>query len=229
MGAGCTYEDLVGSNSAKNIIITIKKEFPWWGELHGWWCMNPAYNNTWSANVSRQDFAKHVVELFELWPNPLGGDPSFSSPPLSPLPPVASKCLSLASSLSSIMPGSPAVLSAPPSVFNKGNSISLNDDPPFPFLSPCPKIQLKCLSLEQDQALLKPSFIQEFQQVQQQRSEAKHHQLQYGYLEENEKSNSCLAGCEHQIVRQHEQHVHGEVMAAQELEKIKLSVKLEEL
>ncbi|KAI5998981.1 hypothetical protein F5J12DRAFT_784823 [Pisolithus orientalis] len=79
MGAGCCYEDLVGSNSAKNIIITIKKEFPWWGELHGWWCMNPTYNNTWSADVSRQDFAKHVVELFELWPNPLGGDPSFSS------------------------------------------------------------------------------------------------------------------------------------------------------
>ncbi|KAI6141836.1 hypothetical protein BKA82DRAFT_155949, partial [Pisolithus tinctorius] len=25
------------------------KEFPWWGELHGWWCMNPAYNSTWSA------------------------------------------------------------------------------------------------------------------------------------------------------------------------------------
>ncbi|KAI6154733.1 hypothetical protein BKA82DRAFT_106606, partial [Pisolithus tinctorius] len=56
-GARRTYEDLASSNSTKNIITTIKQEFPWWGELHGWWRTNPAYNSTWSAADSGQDFA----------------------------------------------------------------------------------------------------------------------------------------------------------------------------
>ncbi|KAI6002435.1 hypothetical protein F5J12DRAFT_913905 [Pisolithus orientalis] len=46
----------------------IEKEFPWWGELHGW-C-----NSTWSAADSGQDFTRHIVELFKLWPNLLSGD-----------------------------------------------------------------------------------------------------------------------------------------------------------
>ncbi|KAI6009583.1 hypothetical protein F5J12DRAFT_698897, partial [Pisolithus orientalis] len=54
-GAGHTYEDLVDNSSMKNIIAMIEKEFPWWGELHGWWHTNPAYNSTWSAADSGQE------------------------------------------------------------------------------------------------------------------------------------------------------------------------------
>ncbi|KAI5990291.1 hypothetical protein F5J12DRAFT_966727, partial [Pisolithus orientalis] len=68
-GARHTYKDLTSSNSTKNIIATIEREFPWWGELHRWWHTNPAYNSTWSAADSGQDFTRHVVELFKLWPN----------------------------------------------------------------------------------------------------------------------------------------------------------------
>ncbi|KAI5998978.1 hypothetical protein F5J12DRAFT_784820 [Pisolithus orientalis] len=303
IGAGCTYKALVESSSTKNPITMIKKEFPWWGELHGWWHTNHAYNSTWSAADSGQKFTRHVVELFKLWPDPLGGDPSFSSaedlmsvdvkmpllmiqllpppfcseqgssssaaPPLphfrssplsaaplpvlffsesmfaspsplpffsqkpapSPLPPVASEHLSLAPLLSP-MPGSPAILSLHPSVFNKGNPINLNDNPPFPFVSPCPKLQPIHPSLEQDQALLKPSCHQshpQFQQAQQERSEVKCHHLQYSYWKENGKANSHLAECQHQFTMQHEQYAHEEAMVAQELEKMKLTVKLEEL
>ncbi|KIN95957.1 hypothetical protein M404DRAFT_33760 [Pisolithus tinctorius Marx 270] len=86
MGARCTYKDLASSNSTKNIITMIEREFPWWGELHGWWHTNPAYNSTWSAADSGQDFTRCMVELFKLWPNP----PSIDSinpaagPPNSP-------------------------------------------------------------------------------------------------------------------------------------------------
>ncbi|KAI5991083.1 hypothetical protein F5J12DRAFT_897591 [Pisolithus orientalis] len=73
------------------------------------------------------------------------------------------------------------------------------------------------------------SFIQQFQQAQQERSEAKHHCLQYSYWKENEKANSHLAEHQHQLVMQHEQYAHEEAMAAQELEKMKFMVKLEEL
>ncbi|KIN95562.1 hypothetical protein M404DRAFT_92697, partial [Pisolithus tinctorius Marx 270] len=68
MGAGCTYEDLVGSSSTKNIICMqtfFTSEFPWWWGLHGWRCTNPAYNSTWSAADSGQDFARCMVELFK--------------------------------------------------------------------------------------------------------------------------------------------------------------------
>ncbi|KAI5981692.1 hypothetical protein F5J12DRAFT_900666 [Pisolithus orientalis] len=175
------------------------------------------------------------------------------------------------------MPGSPAILSPHPPVFNKGNPISLNDDPPFPFISPHLKLQPTHPFLEQDQALLKPrsastpntddssdsditssnmfsmlcfsssspptttlllddsdsklssNFVQQFQQAQQERSEAKCHHLQYGYWKENEKANSSLAECQHQLAMQHEQYANEEAMVAQELEKMKLTVKLEEL
>ncbi|KIN93121.1 hypothetical protein M404DRAFT_34287 [Pisolithus tinctorius Marx 270] len=64
----------------------IEQEFPWWGELHRWWCTNPAYNSTWSAADSGQDFARHAVDLFKLWPNPLSVDSvdPASGPPNSP-------------------------------------------------------------------------------------------------------------------------------------------------
>ncbi|KAI5996037.1 hypothetical protein F5J12DRAFT_896377 [Pisolithus orientalis] len=73
------------------------------------------------------------------------------------------------------------------------------------------------------------SFVQQFQQAQQERSEAKCHHLQYGYWKENEKANSSLAECQHQLAMQHEQYANEEAMVAQELEKMKLTVKLEEL
>ncbi|KAI6041978.1 hypothetical protein EDC04DRAFT_2531615, partial [Pisolithus marmoratus] len=54
MGAGCTYEDLLSNDRTKNILAAIEKDFPWWADLHGWWCTNPAYNNTFStANVGQ--------------------------------------------------------------------------------------------------------------------------------------------------------------------------------
>ncbi|KAI5996038.1 hypothetical protein F5J12DRAFT_725894, partial [Pisolithus orientalis] len=70
-GAGCTYEDLVDSSSMKNIIAMIEKEFPWWGELHGWWHTNPAYNSTWSAADSGQGFMRHVVEAVQAVARPI--------------------------------------------------------------------------------------------------------------------------------------------------------------
>ncbi|KIN92694.1 hypothetical protein M404DRAFT_112537, partial [Pisolithus tinctorius Marx 270] len=62
-GAGQTYDDLVSNTSTKNIIDGIQKEFSWWGDLHGWWCTNPAYNSTWSGADSGQNFAAHAVGL----------------------------------------------------------------------------------------------------------------------------------------------------------------------
>ncbi|KAI6146224.1 hypothetical protein BKA82DRAFT_3980732, partial [Pisolithus tinctorius] len=56
-GAGRTYDDLASNTSTKNIIDGIQKEFPWWGDLHGWWRTNPAYNSTWSGADSGQNFA----------------------------------------------------------------------------------------------------------------------------------------------------------------------------
>ncbi|KAI6023458.1 hypothetical protein EDC04DRAFT_2540819, partial [Pisolithus marmoratus] len=54
-GAGCTYEDLLSNDRTKNILAVIKKDFPWWADLHGWWCTNPAYNNTFSTADVGQD------------------------------------------------------------------------------------------------------------------------------------------------------------------------------
>ncbi|KAI6151563.1 hypothetical protein BKA82DRAFT_3935966, partial [Pisolithus tinctorius] len=62
-GAGQTYDDLVSNTSMKNIIDGIQKEFPWWGDLHSWWCTNPAYNSMWSGADSGQNFAAHAVGL----------------------------------------------------------------------------------------------------------------------------------------------------------------------
>ncbi|KAI6003464.1 hypothetical protein F5J12DRAFT_687871, partial [Pisolithus orientalis] len=59
-GAGQTCDDPVSNTSTKNIIDGIQKEFPWWGDLHGWWCMNPAYNSMWSGADSGQNFAAHA-------------------------------------------------------------------------------------------------------------------------------------------------------------------------
>ncbi|KAI5984248.1 hypothetical protein F5J12DRAFT_682254, partial [Pisolithus orientalis] len=62
-GAGWTYNDLASNTSMKNIIGIIQKEFPWWGDLHGWWHMNPAYNSMWSGADSGQNFTTHAVRL----------------------------------------------------------------------------------------------------------------------------------------------------------------------
>ncbi|KIN98432.1 hypothetical protein M404DRAFT_112775, partial [Pisolithus tinctorius Marx 270] len=62
-GASQTYDDLASNTSMKNIIDGIQKEFPWWGDLHSWWCMNSAYNSMWSGADSGQNFAAHAVRL----------------------------------------------------------------------------------------------------------------------------------------------------------------------
>ncbi|KAI6161480.1 hypothetical protein EDD17DRAFT_1759259 [Pisolithus thermaeus] len=76
-GAGCTYEDLLSNDKTKNILAVITKDFPWWADLHGWWHTNPAYNNTFSAANIGQDFATRAVELFKLQPTPPMTDPEF--------------------------------------------------------------------------------------------------------------------------------------------------------
>ncbi|KAI6158385.1 hypothetical protein EDD17DRAFT_1512276 [Pisolithus thermaeus] len=76
-GAGCTYEDLLSNDKTKNILAAITKDFPWWADLHGWWRTNPAYNNTFSAADIGQDFAMRAVELFKLQPTPPVTDPEF--------------------------------------------------------------------------------------------------------------------------------------------------------
>ncbi|KAI6015017.1 hypothetical protein F5J12DRAFT_911553 [Pisolithus orientalis] len=82
------------------------------------------------------------------------------------------------------------------------------------------------LSLDLAPALL--TFIKQFQQAQQDRSEVKHHQLEYGYWRTCQKATTLLASHEHQLTMQHKLFTHEETMAAQELEKMKLTVKLEE-
>ncbi|KAI5987759.1 hypothetical protein F5J12DRAFT_898479 [Pisolithus orientalis] len=324
-GARHTYEDLACSNSTKNIIAMIEREFPWWGELHGWWCTNPAYNSTWSAADSGQNFTRCAVELFKLWPNPPSGD--FIDPAAGPLNSSQLEegeiveggddfhtndnffaddlelmnvdvfaCTPPSFNFSELS----AVISSPSSTFNRVNSISLNDDPP-PFISHCPKLQPACLSLKQDQPLLKhwsastpntddssnsdiassnlfsalclsssspssitalsddsnsklsskPShkcawetpadklsldlasasltFIKQFQQVWQDRSEVKCHWLEYRYWRTHQKATALSANHEHQLTMQCELFTHEEMMVAQELEKMKLTIKLEEL
>ncbi|KAI6154693.1 hypothetical protein BKA82DRAFT_23403 [Pisolithus tinctorius] len=345
----------------------IKREFPWWGELDGWWRTNPAYNSTWSAADSGQDFARCAVELFKLWPNPPsrdsvdpaagllnspqledgeieeGGDfhinDNFfadnselmnvdSDPPLShiemplfPIPspsPLLSEQELLLPVVPSSSPSSPGwqstsanplrpphfsnqlLLSSLPANSERANSISLNNNLP-PFVSHHPKLQPACPSLKQDHPLLKhqsastpntdnssdsditssnlfsalhlssssppsvatfsndsnsklssrPSckhawdtpadklssnlvsaaltFIKQFQQPQQDRSEVKRHQLKYGYWRTRQKTTTLLANHEHQLTMQCELFAHEETMVARELEKMKLAVKLEEL
>ncbi|KAI6006307.1 hypothetical protein F5J12DRAFT_940181, partial [Pisolithus orientalis] len=73
------------------------------------------------------------------------------------------------------------------------------------------------------------TFVKQFQQVQQDRSEVKHHWLEYGYWRTHQKATTLLADRKHQLTMQCELFAHEEVMVAQELEKMKLTVKLEEL
>ncbi|KAI6146720.1 hypothetical protein BKA82DRAFT_29421 [Pisolithus tinctorius] len=83
------------------------------------------------------------------------------------------------------------------------------------------------LSLDLASASL--TFVKQFQQVQQDRSEVKHHQLEYGYWRTCQKATALLVDHEHQLTMQRKLFAHEEVMAAQELEKMKLAIKLEEL
>ncbi|KIN93122.1 hypothetical protein M404DRAFT_36380 [Pisolithus tinctorius Marx 270] len=73
------------------------------------------------------------------------------------------------------------------------------------------------------------TFIKQFQQAQQNRSEVKRHQLEYGYWRTRQKATTLLANRKHQLTMQRELFAHEEAMVAQELEKMKLTVKLEEL
>ncbi|KAI6138647.1 hypothetical protein BKA82DRAFT_3938838, partial [Pisolithus tinctorius] len=56
-GAGWTYNNLVSNTSTKHTVRDKSKEFPWWGDLHGWWHTNPLYNSMWSGADSGQNFA----------------------------------------------------------------------------------------------------------------------------------------------------------------------------
>ncbi|KAF8547022.1 hypothetical protein OG21DRAFT_1425649, partial [Imleria badia] len=55
-GAGQTYEELLETDSARNLIGAVKERFPWFDDLHGWWKSNPAYNLVYSNANPSQDF-----------------------------------------------------------------------------------------------------------------------------------------------------------------------------
>ncbi|KAI6143457.1 hypothetical protein BKA82DRAFT_34849 [Pisolithus tinctorius] len=73
------------------------------------------------------------------------------------------------------------------------------------------------------------SFIQQFQQVQQDQLEHKHSCMDFNYWKVKERKLACMEDHEHQLEMQHELHVHEQVMAAQEVKKMKLVVQLEQL
>ncbi|KAI6143455.1 hypothetical protein BKA82DRAFT_34848 [Pisolithus tinctorius] len=83
--------------------------------------------------------------------------------------------------------------------------------------------------LSSDLASASLTFVKQFQQAQQDRSEVKHHQLEYGYWRTCQKATGISANHEHQLTMQCELFTHEEAMVAQELEKMKLAIKLEEL
>ncbi|KIN95947.1 hypothetical protein M404DRAFT_95704, partial [Pisolithus tinctorius Marx 270] len=62
-GAGWTYNNLVSNTSTKHTVRDKSKEFPWWGDLHGWWHTNPLYNSMWSGADSGQNFAACAARL----------------------------------------------------------------------------------------------------------------------------------------------------------------------
>ncbi|KAF8545743.1 hypothetical protein OG21DRAFT_1397036, partial [Imleria badia] len=54
-GAGRTYEELLETDLARNLIGAVRERFPWFDNLHGWWKSNLAYNLVYSNANPSQD------------------------------------------------------------------------------------------------------------------------------------------------------------------------------
>ncbi|KAI6138091.1 hypothetical protein BKA82DRAFT_26517 [Pisolithus tinctorius] len=72
-------------------------------------------------------------------------------------------------------------------------------------------------------------FIQQFQQAQQDQLEHKCSCMDFNYWKVKERKLAHTEDHEHQLQMQHELHAHEQVMAAQEVKKMKLAVQLEQL
>ncbi|KAI6144677.1 hypothetical protein BKA82DRAFT_26763 [Pisolithus tinctorius] len=78
-------------------------------------------------------------------------------------------------------------------------------------------------------ASMSMSFIQQFQQVQQDWLEHKHSCMDFNYWKVKERKSAHVEDHEHQLQMQCELHAHKQAMVAQEVEKMKLAVQLEQL
>ncbi|KAI6159795.1 hypothetical protein EDD17DRAFT_1511071 [Pisolithus thermaeus] len=318
-GAGRMYEDLLSNNRTKNILAVIMKDFPWWADLHRWWCTNPAYNNTFSAADVRQDFAVCAVELFKLQLTPPAMDPEThlanltvpcSSTPsgledgeikddegfsgctdlqlpspslaLGPLLPptftseqhslphltaTAREMISLNNHPPIFAPNHPQIQPSHPSCewpwdhWQKAASVpnteesSDSDIMPLNFFSalhvsssspssPFPsddsdskpstsKQTRKCVHktptdrLSNNLTSASMTFVQQFQQMQQERSQVKHHHLDLNYWKAQAKVTMGQEERKFQLLAQHEKHVHELAMGTQEVKKMELAVQLE--
>ncbi|KAI5983432.1 hypothetical protein F5J12DRAFT_899731 [Pisolithus orientalis] len=155
--------------------------------------------------------------------------------------------------------------SPPALITDKGDPISLNDDP-IPFVSCCPNIQPMHPSLECNSSLLKPRSASTpnmdessdldmlssnlFSGLHMSSSstvpsddsncklsssklsywlEHKHSQMDFDYWKVKERKSAHVEDQEHQLQIQCKLHVHEQAMVAQEVEKMKLVVQLEQL
>ncbi|KAI6016972.1 hypothetical protein BKA83DRAFT_4497511 [Pisolithus microcarpus] len=73
------------------------------------------------------------------------------------------------------------------------------------------------------------SFVQHFQQSQQERLQVKQHRLDLDYWKAQAKVATGKEECEFQLVTQCEKYAHEQAMGAQEVRKMELAVKLEQL
>ncbi|KAI6094674.1 hypothetical protein F5141DRAFT_1069231 [Pisolithus sp. B1] len=62
--AGLTAEEIQDNLDLKKLLDKILLNFPWWEDLHGFWCTNPSYNTVFSTADPGQDFAAEVQQHF---------------------------------------------------------------------------------------------------------------------------------------------------------------------
>ncbi|KAI6096467.1 hypothetical protein F5141DRAFT_1220849 [Pisolithus sp. B1] len=208
-GAGHMYEDLLSNDRTKNILAAITKDFPWWADLHGWWRTNPAYNNTFSAANVGQDFAVHAVELFKLQLTPPAMDPE------THLANLTVTCSSMPSGLEDGEIKDDEVHSP---LMTVTQSLQHPSRPGTP---------ADWLSNNLTSALM--TFIQQFQQMQQEQSQVKHHCLDLNYWKAQAKVTTGQEECKFQLLAQCEKHAHELAMGTQEVKKMELAVQMEQL
>ncbi|KAI5984225.1 hypothetical protein EDD15DRAFT_2375474 [Pisolithus albus] len=73
------------------------------------------------------------------------------------------------------------------------------------------------------------TFVERFHQAQNERSEVKRHRIDFNYWKTQERMSDRDAERQHQLSIQREKFTHKEVMAARELERVKLEIELEKL
>ncbi|KAI6094925.1 hypothetical protein F5141DRAFT_1222855 [Pisolithus sp. B1] len=62
--AGLMAEEIQDNPDLKKLLDKILLNFPWWEDLHGFWCTNPLYNTMFSTADPGQDFAAEVQQHF---------------------------------------------------------------------------------------------------------------------------------------------------------------------